>query len=566
MATDSSLGNNIVGIDLGTQSVRVTTWPQKTVHVLPACVARAPQSEALWPVYIAGDAAYQEAIMRPTQTAWAISRLFACAVDDAVATYEADRLPTPQSASPRGDAWVTLGDRTLSPEEAMSHVLRAAKAWAQAQGSQPVMGAVITVPHSFTSAQRRALTAAARMAGLQIQEMITAPVAAALAAMPYEEPLAPEAPEPPEQIGAEANPPDEAHAAPSQANDGAAEATAPPSERAPQTEQQCVLVVDFGAGTLDAAVMRVSQDAIEVIAEACDPVLGGDDCDEALVQSLCTPFHAAHGIDLRHMPTAHERLRQAARNVREKLSVEQSATLVLPHIAATPQGTLSLTRTVTRDDIVGCSEEHLGRAKAVIDQVLTDAQVASDNLDAIWSLGGMGPTPAWQALLAQVHPHVVACADTALAHGALRRAAMRAGEAEGPTISTPHQVRALPATASQVRGLTRDEVEVIIARDNAILAEVARQEAHKTLQARARALLANLAQSAEAASIQTALPQNDAQDDVMEQTPALFTTMAAVQQALEQDITSATAHEHLAHHLQNLDVAAAQWQRGHGHA
>jgi hypothetical protein len=91
------------------------------------------------------------------------------------------------------------------------------------------------------------------------------------------------------------------------------------------------------------------------------------------------------------------------------------------------------------------------------------------------------------------------------------------------------------------------------------LAEASRAHALTALRARAQTLLANLAQST-----QTATEISDDADN--EPLDNLRGAMQAVEAALSDADSSEEGHLALMQHVQSLDIAAAQWQRGAAHA
>ena len=127
--------------------------------------------------------------------------------------------------------------------EVAGQILLHIKRAAELQLGDRVDQAVITVPANFTDAQRQATKEAGRLAGLEVLRLINEPTAAALA---Y-------------GFG--------------------------------QRGDERVVVFDFGGGTLDVSVLRISGEVIEVLSSDGDFFLGGDDIDRSVTEFLAAEFN-----------------------------------------------------------------------------------------------------------------------------------------------------------------------------------------------------------------------------------------------------------------------------------
>lgn len=131
-----------------------------------------------------------------------------------------------------------LGDRSWSALELQTLLLKTVKDRFEAAVG-PIEGAVITVPANFLDAQRREVREAGERAGLRVLRIINEPSAAAVA---YSL-----------------------------------------SERPPRG---LAVVVDWGGGTLDVSLLDCDDDVLDVKASDGDPLCGGRDVDQALVDLL----------------------------------------------------------------------------------------------------------------------------------------------------------------------------------------------------------------------------------------------------------------------------------------
>ena len=209
----------IIGIDLGTTNSeiaafvdgKVTVLGAGTKNMLPSVVGLSPTGELL-----VGEAARNQLLLYPERTVRSIKR----------------KMGTNET--------VTLGDRSFTPAEISSLILRELAASASRHLGQPVVRAVITVPAYFSDAQRQATREAATLAGLEAVRILNEPTAASLA---YGE-----------------------------------------------GSRHTALVYDLGGGTFDVSIVALEGDVTEVLASHGNNHLGGDDFNDLLAEHLLGSF------------------------------------------------------------------------------------------------------------------------------------------------------------------------------------------------------------------------------------------------------------------------------------
>lgn len=137
-----------------------------------------------------------------------------------------------------------------SPVDALSCILRHLKKSAEDYFSQEVERVVITVPAYFNDAARNSIQEAARVAGLEVLQLIHEPTAAAIA------------------FGIDKN------------------------------AEKLFGVYDLGGGTFDFSILKYDQDIFRVLATAGHTALGGDDFDKILQNILQDKVGPNINVDL----------------------------------------------------------------------------------------------------------------------------------------------------------------------------------------------------------------------------------------------------------------------------
>jgi len=155
----------------------------------------------------------------------------------------------PNAQGTGGGVRVSLEDKSWSPEEISSFILKKLKADAERALGYPVDRAVITVPAYFNDAQRAATKRAGELAGFSVERIISEPTAAALA---YGL----------DRLG----------------------------------ENAKVAVYDLGGGTFDVSILHLHSGVFEVLSTNGDTRLGGDDLDSALGREWNLPPQDAEKV------------------------------------------------------------------------------------------------------------------------------------------------------------------------------------------------------------------------------------------------------------------------------
>ncbi|GLT44202.1 hypothetical protein SLA2020_181130 [Shorea laevis] len=351
------VGNDVIGIDLGTTNSCVSVMDGKSARVIensegarttPSVVAFNQQGEL-----IVGTPAKRQAVTNPTNTLFGTKRLIGRRFDDPQTQKEMKMVPYKIVKAPNGDAWVEANGKTYSPSQIGAFVLTKMKETAEAYLGKTVSKAVITVPAYFNDAQRQATKDAGRIAGLDVQRIINEPTAAALS------------------YGL-------------------------------NNKEGIIAVFDLGGGTFDVSILEISSGVFEVKATNGDTFLGGEDFDNALLDFLVDEFKRTDHIDLSKDKLALQRLREAAEKAKIELSSTSQTEINLPFITADASGAKHLNITLTRSKFEGLVSRLIERTRDPCKNCLKDAGISLNEVDEVLLVGGMTRVPKVQEVVAQI--------------------------------------------------------------------------------------------------------------------------------------------------------------------
>ena len=169
------------------------------------------------------------------------------------------------------------GDIYKTPEEVASVLLKQIKKKVEAFQGRQLDRVVITVPTGFNEKQKYGTVTAAEMAGWNHVELLPEPIAAALAYF----------------------------------------------VKRPIPNQFTMLVFDFGGGTLDVSIMKVSEGCLQKLESGGDATLGGRDFDNLIFHHFSSVLKNQYSIDV----TAKDKLKyclvQNCMEIKHTLSVQR---------------------------------------------------------------------------------------------------------------------------------------------------------------------------------------------------------------------------------------------------
>ena len=370
----------ILGIDLGTTNSLAAVMTPGGPEIV-----RDAGGESLVPSVIAfgdngatvGREARAHAVENPTATVYSVKRLMGKSLADL--TGEADVLPYEVVSGKHDTVCVNVQGREMTPQELSAIILRDIKTRAEAicGSGREISRAVITVPAYFDDSQRQATRDAGRIAGLEVCRIVNEPTAAALA------------------YGLD------------------------------RDDDACIAVYDFGGGTFDVSILRVSGGVFEVLSTQGDTQLGGDDLDRELINLLTAEIRTQFGENLNFPPATRQALRTFAEATKVRLSTEDDAT-----VEVALGGGRVFSRTITRDEFESLATRWIDHTIEHCARALRDAGLGPDDIDQVVMVGGSTRVPLVRSKTKEFfgrEPYTAVNPDEIVALGAAVQAGILAG-------------------------------------------------------------------------------------------------------------------------------------------
>lgn len=227
-----------------------------------------------------------------------------------------------------------IAGNVYTPIDISTMILKHLKSLAEAHVGETLAHAVITVPAYFDDAQRQATKLAGELAGFEVKRIVNEPTAACLA------------------YGLE------------------------------KKSSGLMVVFDFGGGTFDISILRLSDGVFEVLATAGDTDLGGDDIDHAMVDHLLSSESTSVQSYFQHNPELRDTLVIEAERVKRSLSDNESAQFTWQ------DGSHSISRTITRLEFNEWISPIIEKLRSVSLSCLKDAQLKPEALADVVLVGG----------------------------------------------------------------------------------------------------------------------------------------------------------------------------------
>lgn len=292
-----------------------------------------------------------------------------------------------------------MGGRSWRVEEIVALVLAALKGDAERYLSASVDAAVITAPAHFSDRERRALSEAGRLAGLEVLRIVNEPTAAAVSRAWEME---------------------------------ARERSRASSPRATAGGvKSIVLVYDYGGGTFDVTILSREGADWRVLASRGDGKLGGGDLDRELRRRAVARFKA-EGLDPEKDRFLAQQLAEAAEKAKIELSEREAASISLA-FSSVGGRILHPSLELRRSDLEEIAKPYVERSLELASMALRDAGIASGDLDSLVLSGGSSRIPLVRRMLRErlgLEPEGGVNPEEIVALGAAVWASLVSGEGE----------------------------------------------------------------------------------------------------------------------------------------
>ncbi|MGA1826215.1 MAG: Hsp70 family protein [bacterium] len=250
--------------------------------------------------------------------------------------------------------------RKFTPTDVAAEILTSIREEAEKKfNTHEKITAVITVPAYFSSNQIGETKRAAQMAGFDVKQIITEPVAAAIA------------------YGFDDN-----------------------------TDQR-LFAVDIGGGTFDVSILEVQANDFKTIAVDGDKRLGGDDFDKVLLDMCIKEIKKSIGVDLSSAENckiskeeycrAKQRLVLEVEAKKIELSESTEVEIEIPNLLTYKDKIYNFTMTLTRKRFEKESSDLFKKIKNIIARCLKEAHMKPSAIDKVILVGGTAYLPAIQS-------------------------------------------------------------------------------------------------------------------------------------------------------------------------
>jgi len=236
-------------------------------------------------------------------------------------------------------------------EQILSMVILNMKELAEDYLNHEVTDAVITIPANFNHSQRCAVLDAAKIAGLNVLQLISEPTAAAIY-YSYKNNI----------------------------------------------KNKNVLIIDIGGGTFDASVITIDNGTFKVRATAGDTHLGGEDFDNALVEYFIKEIKEKYNKDISTNPESLIRLKIACEEAKRKLSSINKTNIVIDYLF----DEFYFKSHITRSRFESLCSNLFNKIKLTIESVIENSNLNLKNIDEIILVGGSTRIPKLRDIISNI--------------------------------------------------------------------------------------------------------------------------------------------------------------------
>lgn len=309
---------------------------------------------------LVGRAAVAQLAAQPGATVASVKRLMGSETGDGSAIKRlAPSLPYRIAAAANGSVLLKLRNQDWAVEQIAAAVLDRVRTLAEQRFGAKVTRIVVTASAVASARYHQSLYKAARLAHLEVLEVIAEPIAGALA------------------LGLHARP-----------------------------EPRRTLVCDFGGGTFDVTAMLQAGLKFQAIAIGGDPFLGGDDLDEQMVQAVAGSVYKRARFDMMRDAVRRQLLLLRCESAKRSLSTANETRLVMREAYLEEGASCDISVMLERRWAEGLWAPLFARALAAVDDTMQRAGWRDDEVDQVALIGGTSLVPRFQELIRSRFAHV----------------------------------------------------------------------------------------------------------------------------------------------------------------
>ncbi|MCE9578568.1 MAG: Hsp70 family protein [Deltaproteobacteria bacterium] len=309
---------------------------------------------------VVGRVALNRLPSHPSATVTSVKRLMGSELGDSSELRRlAPTVPYRITSSAAGGIVLKLRNQDWAVEQIAAAILDRVRNLAEQRFGAQVRRIVVTASAVASPGYHVSLRKAARLAHLEILEIIAEPIAGALA------------------LGMHAH-----------------------------AEPRRVLVCDFGGGTFDVTAMLQAGTKFRALAIGGDPFLGGDDLDEAMVQALAGLIYTRARFDLLRDNVRRQTLLLRCESAKRSLSTALEARLNMREAYIEDGASRDVNVLVDRTWVQPLWDPLFKRALTAVDDTMKRAGWTDDQVDQVALIGGTSLVPRFQELLRGRFAHV----------------------------------------------------------------------------------------------------------------------------------------------------------------
>ena len=351
------------GIDLGTSNSKIGVFLKGKVQIVPNSIGD-PSSPSIVAFLDDGQAIAEETIMSKADekhTITEIKRLIGKNISD-IKDFRDIHFDIVGNNNKLQIRINRKGkDEFYSPEQIMALIFEKLIKNASEFVGTPVTKAIISVPAYFDQNQKLAIRESAKMAKIEVMDIINDPIAAALA---Y-------------GLGTKEN---------------LSESLAISITRADKIKIRKVLVFDLGGGTFDAAILTIEKTNFNVKSLSGDPHLGGIDFDNKLINFCLKDFCGKMQInqnDVVRDLNAMKRLKIQCEKGKKNLTYNDSTIITAYNFF----NGKDLFVEIKRDRFDEECEDLYKKIEKILDQILKESKFSIEEIDDVILIGGSSKIP-----------------------------------------------------------------------------------------------------------------------------------------------------------------------------